>query len=599
MEIRNFSIIAHIDHGKSTLADRLLEITGAVAKGKMLPQYLDRLDLEREKGITIKMQPVRMFYKPANNKDEFMLNLIDTPGHTDFSYEVSRALAAVEGAILLVDGLKGIQAQTIANLDLARKLKLKIIPAINKIDLDIPNLEELKVNLANLTGLKLSDVSLVSAKDGSGVEELLKRIIFEVPSPEVKLDSPLRALVFDSTFDSHLGIIAYVRIFEGEVSLKNKLILASKGESFEVKKVGYFSPDFKELKILRSGEIGWIATGIKKPGLLHVGETIVSFNDFRKRRTISFPGFKKPQPMVFASVFPKDSSQFELLKSSLEKLSLNDSSFSYQFQQSPVLGRGFLIGALGLLHLDIITQRLKRHFNIKTVITWPSVLYKVELKNGGTVEVQDAEMMPEEEKIKKVFEPWVKLEISFPLRYQGNVFAILDKYRFLYLSKDIRGASFYLAGEAPLSEIIQGFYDELKSATEGFGSYGYQVIDFREADISKLEVRLAGQKQYGLSLLVVKGKAYKIGRELTRRLKETLPKEQFPVAIQALWKGKVIARETLPSLKKDVAGYLYGGDRTRKMKLWAKQKKGKKKIKKFGQVKLPTEIFIKILGGEK
>ena len=595
MEIRNFSIIAHIDHGKSTLADRLLEITGTVSKGKMLPQYLDRLDLEREKGITIKMQPVRMFYKPANSKDEFMLNLIDTPGHTDFSYEVSRALAAVEGAVLLVDGSRGVQAQTVANLDLAKKLKLKIIPVINKVDLDIPNLGDLKAELANLTGLEPARVSLVSAKSGLGMGELLQRITSEIPGPGASLESPLKALVFDSTFDSHLGIIAYLRIFKGTAKLKDKLVLFSRKIDFEVKKIGYFSPDFKELEALNAGEIGWIATGIKEPGVLHVGETITSLEEFRKGRVTPLPGFKKPQPMVFASVFPKDSNQFELLKSSLEKLSLNDSSFSYQFQQSPVLGRGFLVGALGLLHLDIITQRLKRHFNIKTVITWPSVLYKAELKDGNTVEVQDAEKMPEEEKIKRVLEPWVKLELSFPLKYQGNVFAILSKYRFLYDSKNIKGNSLYLTGEAPLSEIVQGFYDELKSATEGFGSYGYQLAGFKEADISKLEIRLAGQSQYGLSLLVVKEKAYKVGRELAKRLKELLPKEQFPVAIQAVWRGRVIARETLPPLKKDVTGYLYGGDRTRKMKLWAKQKKGKKKLKKFGQVKLPADVFIKVL----
>ncbi len=592
MKIKNFSIIAHIDHGKSTLADRFLEITQTVPKEKMLAQYLDRLDLERERGITIKMQPVRMHWL------DYEINLIDTPGHTDFFYEVSRALKAVEGAILLVDGLKGIQAQTIANLNMAKKMNLKIIPAINKIDLEISNLDYLKKELSEITNVAQEKISLISAKTGQGVKELLEKVIGQIPLPKMEINKPFKAMVFDSTFDPHLGIIAYIRVFEGEVSAKEKLMLFSEKYSFEAKQVGFFAPDFKKTNKLLAGEIGWIATGIKKPGLLQIGETIVQAKAYKENKVSALEGYKKPQPLVFASVFPKDSKEFDLLKFSLEKLALNDSSFSYKLQHSPVLGRGFLIGALGLLHLDIISERLKRHFKVETAITWPSVLYKVELKNGKIVEIEEAERFPEQQEIKQVLEPWVKIIISFPSRYLGAIFNLLEKYRFVYLKEEERDKITYLEGEVSLSEIVKNFYDDLKSQSQGFASYTYQLSDWKPADISKMEIHLAGKKQFGLSWLVIKENAYIEGKKMVKKLKELLPREQFSVAIQAVWKNKVIARETLPALRKDVTGYLYGGDRTRKMKLWQKQKKGKKALKEMGQVRLSSDVFIKMLSKE-
>ncbi len=592
MKIRNFSIIAHIDHGKSTLADRFLEITNVIPKEKMVSQYLDMLDLERERGITIKMQPVRL------NWQGFEINLIDTPGHTDFFYEVSRALKAVEGTILLVDGFKGVQAQTIANLNMAKLANLKIIPAINKIDLNIPDLSSLKKEISEICQISENEISLISAKTGIGVRELLERIIKEIPQPKIKNKEPFKAMVFDSTFNPHLGIIAYVRVFEGEIKTKEKLVLVSEKYNFEAKQIGFFSPEFKATEKLSSGEIGWIATGIKKPGILQIGETIASFKYYKEKKIQPFLGYKKPQALVFASIFPKEPKEFDLLKISLEKLALNDSAFSYKLQQSPVLGRGFLIGALGLLHLDIISERLKRHFNVQTVITWPSVLYKVELKNGKKVEIEEAERFPDQQDVSKVFEPWVNINISFPSKYLGSVYNFLKDYRFIYKNEVDKENIIYLEGEMPLSEIVRNFYDELKSQSQGFASYTYKLIDWREADISKMEIHLAGKKQFGLSWLVRKEDAYKEGKRIVKKLKELLPKEQFSVAIQAIWRNKVIARETLPALRKDVTGYLYGGDRTRKMKLWQKQKKGKKALKEMGQVKLSSDIFIKMLNKE-
>ena len=593
MEIRNFSIIAHIDHGKSTLADRFLEITKTIPKDKLIPQYLDRLDLERERGITIKMQPCQLRYSLDNQK-EFLLNLIDTPGHIDFHYEVSRALKAVEGAILLVDVTKGVQSQTLANLELAKKMGLKIIPAINKVDLEASLLEEVKKEVSEITQRKEEEISLISAKTGFGVENLLKRVVEEIPSPKIDLNSPLKSLVFDSLYNSHLGIIAYLRVFSGQIKKGDKLFLMRENFPFEVKKVGYFSPELKEKEKLSSGEIGWLATGIKKPEILRIGETITTLEAAKEKKVFPLPGYQRPQPMVFASIFPKNSADFEELKSSLEKLSLNDSSFDFKPQLCPLLGRGFLLGALGLLHLEIITQRLKRHFGIETIITWPSVLYRVELKDGEVLEIKNAEEMPDTFKIKRILEPWVKIKIFFPFVYFGNISEVLGEHCFLFKKKEIKGEKVFLEGEIPLAEIIHNFYDQIKSKSKGFASYSYQFLEWRQGEIAKLVIRIAGQDQYGLSFLIRREKMEKFARSLVSKLKEILPREQFSVPIQAVFNNKVIARETLPALKKNVTGNLYGGDRTRKMKLWQKQKKGKKRLKEFGQVKIKPEIFVKL-----
>ena len=593
MEIRNFCIIAHIDHGKSTLSDRFLEETKTVPKEKLREQFLDLMDLEREKGVTIKMQPVRMSYNFKGK--EYILNLIDTPGHVDFFYEVSRALKAVEGAILLVDAQKGIQAQTVSNFNLAKKANLKIIPALNKIDLEIDNLSQKKKALAELINSPLEKISLVSAKKGIGIKELLERVIEEIPSPVGKINLPFSALIFDAQYDEHLGIIVHVRIKNGRIKNSQECILFHQKEKFEVKALGIFSPQRVKREELIAGEIGWIATGIKEPGKIFIGDTIVKFSDFKKNKKFYiFEGFKKPQPVVFANLYPKNPKEYDLFKKALEKIYLTDPSLSFQ-EISTSLGRGFQVGFLGLFHLEIITKRLEKEFKIETTTTLPTVLYKVKKKNGEIVDVVDVTKLPPLGEIKEILEPKVALKIFLPNRFLNQVMKIAPSLRFEHLKIETLKDNVEISCKAPLSKIIQNFDDILKSKTEGFGSFYYKVLGFEKSDIVKVEILVAKEVQSALSFLIHRSEAEKKARELVKKLKELLPREQFPVILQGAVNGKIVARETIPALKKDVTAPLYGGDFSRKKKLLVKQRKGKKELLRKGKVRISPEIFIKIL----
>ena len=589
--IRNFVIISHIDHGKSTLADRFLEITKTVDSRKMQPQYLDRMALERERGITIKMQPVRMSY--ALDNKSYILNLIDTPGHVDFSYEVSRSLAAVEGAILLVDAVKGIQAQTIANLEMAQDSprfgeagqKLIIIPAINKIDIaNSEQVKETKKELASLLRISEQEIYLVSAKTGENVEELLKAVIRTVPPPVSSAGNALRALIFDSEYDFYKGVIAYVRVVDGEIKKGDKTYLTGSKTQAEAVEIGYFKPELVPDSKIEAGEIGYIATGLKKIEKCRVGDTITVQS--QKSKVKSLRGYREPQPMVFASFYPINPDDYNQLKDGLGKLKLSDASLVFEGESILALGRGFRCGFLGMLHLEIASERLKRDYKLELVITSPSVAYK---------------------KDKQIEEPWIKLEIIIPADYLGSVMKLLETLRGMHKNTKYLGQDkLIIEFETPLNEIIAGFYDKLKSVTSGYGSMSYRVIGYRKGDLEKLDILLAGDKVDAFSKIVPKERAYKEGKKMVKLLKEIIPPQQFTVPIQAVVSdpvessaqkggGKIIARETKKALRKDVIAGLYGGDYTRKKKLLEKQKKGKKKLTKFGKITLPPEVFLKIL----
>jgi len=564
--IRNFCIISHIDHGKSTLADRLLELTGTVEKRKMHAQYLDMMELEQEKGITIKLQPVRMTYK------DYILNLIDTPGHVDFSYEVSRSLAAVEGAVLLVDASQGIQAQTLANLHLAQQQNLVIIPVINKIDLLNAQIEKTFQEIKQLFGAGLTmEPILISAKDGTNIEKVLEAIIEKIPEPSGQIQKPLRALIFDSEYDTYKGVIAYVRIVDGQVKAQDKILMMASSAKTEVKEVGIFTPQLKAEEILQAGEIGYIATGLKEIEQCRVGDTITLSLETDQQ---ALAGYKEPEPMVFASFYPVEGNNFDLLKIALIKLKLNDAALQFDLESSEALGRGFRLGFLGMLHLEIISERLKREYNLNLVITTPSVSYHLD----------------------KMEEPWVKLEIILPQSYLGPLMKLLSETDSQYISTEyLSQDKILLTYNSPLREIIIDFYDQLKSVSSGYASMAYQPIGHRPAKLVKLDILIAGEKHEAFSKIVPEHKAQKEGRALVKKLKETIPSQLFSVAIQAAIGGKIIARETIRAYRKDVTGYLYGGDYTRKKKLLEKQKKGKKKMKALGKVNIPQEVFIKAL----
>jgi len=580
-KIRNFAIIAHIDHGKSTLADRFLEITGTVSKDKLVPQYLDRLSLEREKGITIKMQPVTMEYKG------YFLNLIDTPGHIDFNYEVSRALKAVEGVILLVDGTQGIQAQTVHNLELAKKENLVIIPAINKIDLQIPNLDDLLEDIYKLTGEK--DVYLISAKLGTGVEELLSAIIEKIPCPISRKEKC--ALVFDSHFDSYRGIVLHLRVFSGSFKALDEVYLRQAKYKFKILEVGIFKPELYKTETLEEGMIGYLATGIKDPGILKIGETI-TFD----LETSPIEGYEEPKPVVFASVFPSTNISFENFENSLKKFQLNDPSIVLEKINSPFLGKGYNVGAMGLLHLEIFTERLKREFQTDVVLTLPSIKYRAFLKSKNYQEI----LNPEEIDFSQVLffeEPFIEIEVFTPLNYLENIFNLIRQSRGKVKEQIIEGSFIKIIAEMPLEELISGFYDELKSVSSGYASLRWRFLDYQKSDLVKLEILIAEEKEPSLSRIIHKSKAEKIARKILLELKNSLPREEFPIKLQAKIDGRIVARETIPAIWRDIAGWLYGGDRTRKMKLWQKQKEGKKKLQKLGKgkVKIPNDVLLKIL----
>jgi len=576
--IRNFCIIAHIDSGKSTLADRFLELTGTVSSRKMRPQFLDMMDLEREKGITIKMQPVRMIYK------DYILNLIDTPGHVDFSYEVSRSLAAVEGAILLVDATKGIQAQTLANLELARKQNLVIIPAINKIDLAQANIEQTMTEVAKLLNIKEEEIIKISAKNGTNVEQLLRTIIEKIPAPEKNI-SFFRALIFDSIYDSYKGVVAYIRVVEGAINKTDKIRLLAGNVQSEIKDLGYFMPEFLAQNKLEAGEIGYLATGIKEPGKVRVGDTIALKGEDGPP---PLTGYQEPEPMVFASLYPEDPDQFDLLKDGLSKLKLSDPSLVFELETKESLGRGFRCGFLGTLHAEIVAERLRRDLDIGLVISSPSVVYKVDNKF-----IYSAGDWPQF--FKETEEPWVVLEVITPNRYMSKIIEILKSVRANYLRTDYFSSErMVLVYEAPLREIIVNFYDKLKGASQGYASMSYKFLGFRRAELVKMDVLIAGEKHSAFSKIIPKEKTHQEGRILVEKLKETLPAQQFSVALQAVIGSDVVARETIKARRKDVTGYLYGGDYTRKRKLLEKQKKGKKLLKEKGSVRIPPKVFLEV-----
>lgn len=593
--IRNFVIIAHIDHGKSTLADRLLELTNTIPKEKLVPQFLDRMSLEKRHGITIKMHPVRMLWK------DYILNLIDTPGHVDFSYEVSRALAAVEGAILLVDGTQGIQAQTLSTLAAAKQHGLKIIGAVNKIDLDIPDLKNKIKELAELIQVEENEISLVSAKTGEGVENLLRRLIQEVPPPVINLKVSSRALIFDSQYDYYRGVIAYARIMDGQINKGDKFYLGASKIKGEVVDLGCFSPELKTEEKLSSGEIGWLATGLKNPDQVRVGDTIfIQDAKFKTEEREPLLGYKEPRPMVYAGFYLANSEQgFDNFRQALLKLKLNDYALSFTPENSEILGRGYRLGFLGVLHLKIVQERLKEEYNLDLIVTNPTVSYRVWLNTRKEpVIINNPIEWPKTEEILKVEEPWAKIEIITPAQYLSNILKLINRSRGVNIQTKMMIDRLLIICELPLEETIKNFYDNLKSVSSGYASMDYEMLDYREAQLEKLEVVLAGKKFESLSRLVIKEKAESEARDLAIKLKELLSRENYAVSIQVLAFGRIVDRETLPALKKDVTGYLYGGDRTRKMKLWKKQKKGKKKLLEKANLQIPSDVFLKLFSKE-
>ncbi|OGE26834.1 elongation factor 4 [Candidatus Daviesbacteria bacterium RIFCSPHIGHO2_02_FULL_39_12] len=597
--IRNFSIIAHIDHGKSTLADRLLEITGTVPKDKLQPQLLDSLALERERGITIKLAPVRLSY--TFNFELYTLNLIDTPGHVDFSYEVSRALAAVEGAVLLVDATQGIQAQTLAHGLAALEQNLTLIPVINKIDLPNADIEGVKKQLTETFGFNEDEILPVSGKTGQGVDKLLEEIVNRIPAPKEDLYTPtspnvLKALIFDSFFDSYKGVVAGVRVAEGEVPKVGAGIrFLATGAEGQVLEKGYFTPQLTPSDQLKTGEIGYIATGIKEPDLVRVGDTIISASEveemklhLRGVKLEPLPGYREVKPMVFVGLFPIDNSEYSQMRDILSKFKLNDPAFSYQPEHSQALGSGFRCGFLGLLHTEVVQARLSSEYGADLIATIPSVEYIVDgkiLDNPADFDLQAQE----------VKEPWVRLDIFVPQTFLGPVMDLLQDKRGKFSNMQHFGTQAELTYEMPLSEMVTDFYDKLKSISSGFASLDWQFLEFREVNAVKLDILVGGEKVDALSQIVYRPKAESLGRRMVEKLKEVLPRQNFAIALQAVIGGQIIARETIPPFRKDVTAKLYGGDRTRKDKLLEKQKKGKKKMKMIGNVEIPQEAFLSIL----
>ncbi|MFA5086820.1 MAG: translation elongation factor 4 [Candidatus Paceibacterota bacterium] len=594
MKIRNFVIISHIDHGKSTLADRFLEITETVQKGKMRSQYLDAMDLEREKGITIKMTPVRMFWKDKKTGEEIMLNLIDTPGHIDFNYEVSRSLAAVEGAILLVDATKGIQAQTITNLELARRQGLVIIPVVNKIDSLAARTPEVKKEIAEFLNIDETTIMSISAKTGENVETLLEAVIEKVPQPQTREDLPLRALIFDSKYDTFLGVVSFVRIMEGKIKANEKLLLVNSKAQGIAKEIGIFKPDMKSIDGLKAGEIGYIATGIKETEKIGIiGDTITINNPEIKVEPLA--GYKEPEPKIFVSVYPEDQGEFEQLKLALSKLKLNDSALFYQQQNFYVFGRGFLCGFLGTLHAEITMERLRREFGLEIVIGAPQVAYKAVDQKGKPVMIYNP--LDWSDSYKQFSEPWAEVKIIIGASYLGRVFDYLSELESIHIESSPFGSDRYmLVYEMPLREIIGKFYENLLNITQGFASLTYKEIEYRETDLVKLDILVAGKPEEALSRILPKANAIAEARRIVLKLKELLPRESFAVPLQGKIGGNIVSRETLSGFRKDVLAPLYGGDYSRKKKLLEKQKKGKEKMKEKGVVRIPPEVFLKVFG---
>ncbi|MBI2626683.1 MAG: elongation factor 4 [Parcubacteria group bacterium] len=620
--IRNFCIIAHVDHGKSTLADRLLELTGTIDKRKMHDQFLDMHPLEQERGITIKLQPVKMIYKlPKDERlktkeeiysgvshltldvgqdSEFILNLIDTPGHVDFSYEVSRSLAAVEGAVLLVDATQGVQAQTLANFNLAKEQKLDIIPVLNKIDLPTARVQESEEQLESLLAsyenvYKVDgEILKISGKLGTNVDKLLGAIIKNIRSPKTDIKIPLKALIFDSLFDPYRGVIAYVRVFEGQVKPGDSIFLSAQKTKSEVVEVGIFAPALKKEELLLAGEIGYIATGLKDISKVKVGDTITIYPQPSEFKALA--GYKECQPLVFASLFPRNQDDFESTRDALNKLKLQDAALLFEPESSSGLGRGFRCGFLGLLHAEIVGERLKRDFGLDLIISTPSVQYQITLMNDERFIIHSASKLPDPSRVKFIEEPIVKLEILTPQSYVSQILDLIKEYRGQYVDSNYLAAdTIILQANAPLADMIVDFYDRLKSVSSGYASLSYDLIGYKIEKLTRLDILVAGDMVEPFSRIVPEIKIHQEAKRIVEKLKQLIPPQLFEVAIQAAIGGKIIARETLRARRKDVTGYLYGGDVTRKMKLLKKQKRGKERLKESGRVNIPQEVFLEML----
>jgi len=588
--VRNFSIIAHIDHGKSTLADRILEITKTISKREMLDQFLDDMELERERGITIKAHAVRVLHNNAADGKEYIFNLIDTPGHVDFSYEVSRSLAACEGAILVVDATQGIQAQTLANVHLALEGDLKIIPVLNKIDLKSARTGEVSMELGKILGVSEDDISKVSAKTGEGIEAVLNRIVKDIPAPAGSEDAPLQALIFDSQYNSYRGVVALIRVVNGFIEKGMRIKFMGENAVSDVEEVGIFGPEMIKKDNLSTGEVGYIITGIKEVGSIVVGDTVTNAGEPARA---SLPGYKKPQPMVYSGLFPVDGGDYENLRDALGKLSLNDASLDFIPEVSNALGYGYRCGFLGLLHMEIIKERLEREYGLKLITTAPNVAYRITLSNEEILEVKRPSDFPDLEKIMSIEEPYAEVTIITPKEYIGKIMKLAESKRgdfvdMIYISIERVEIKYII----PLSEIIVDFFDQLKSISSGYGSLDYEVMGFEQSDLVKLDILVAGDRVDELSVIVHQDNAYHIGRELALRLRKIVPRQNFEVPIQATVGKRIIAKERVAPYRKDVTAKLYGGDITRKRKLLEKQKKGKKRMKKIGRVDIPDEAFM-------
>jgi GTP-binding protein LepA len=592
-KIRNFCIIAHIDHGKSTLADRLLEATGTLTARQMKEQVLDQMDLERERGITIKLQAVRLLYR-AKDGEKYVLNLIDTPGHVDFTYEVSRSLAACEGAILVVDAVQGVEAQTLANIYLAMEQNLVIIPVINKIDLVNADPDRVKLELVDIIGSDAQHALLISAKQGTNIEAVLEEIVNKVPPPTVGIqDSPLRALVFDSNYDSYRGVIAYIRVMEGSLCRGQKIKFMNTGKNFEVAETGIFLPFMKPVESLSAGEVGYLMASIKNVSDAQVGDTITGVEKPADR---PLPGYRKVVSMVYCGLFPKDSNDFAALREAVERLKLNDSALTYEPEKSVALGLGFRCGFLGLLHMDIVRERLEREYGLELIVSAPSVVYNVHLRSGETVKIDNPALMPDSGERVAIEEPFVDASIFMPAEYTGAVMELCQEKRgdyrdTAYLDSGRVKLSYYL----PLAEIIYDFFDSLKSRTRGYASLDYEMYGYRQSALVLMDILVNSEKVDALSFIIHQEKAYQRGKEMVEKLREIIPRQMFDIPIQAAVENKIIARETIKALRKNVTEKLYGGDVTRKRKLLEKQKEGKKKMKRIGRVEIPQEAFTAVL----
>ena len=591
INLRNFSIIAHIDHGKSTLADRLIQFCGGLTDREMKEQVLDSMELERERGITIKAQTVRLNYKSEDGQ-EYILNLMDTPGHVDFAYEVSRSLAACEGSILIVDSTQGVEAQTLANAYQAINNDHEIVPVLNKVDLPSSEPQKIKDQIEEILGIDAKDAALVSAKTGLGIKKLIEKIIKDLPAPNGNLNEPLKCMLVDSWYDSYLGVVVLVRVINGQLKKNQKIRFMAAGVSHTIDRVGIFSPKPTEIDHLGPGEIGFINSGIKNVSDCKVGDTIT---DVRNPTEEPLPGFKPSQPVVFCGMFPVDSDEYEHMRDSMVKLALNDSSFSYEPEVSPALGYGFRCGFLGLLHLEIIRDRFELEFNLDLVTTAPSVVYRVNMNNGNVVELHNPTDMPDPVKTKSIEEPWIKATIIVPDEYLGAVLELCITKRGIQINLTYVGPRAMVEYKLPLNEVVFDFYDRLKSITKGYASFDYEITGYEVNNLVKVSVMINGDPVDALSLIVHRDRAQSRGRALCERLKDLIPRQQFKVAIQAVIGGKIIARETVASFRKDVTQKLYGGDVTRKNKLLDKQKKGKKRMRQFGKVDIPQNAFLNAL----